>query len=103
MRQHDLPGQPQRRERQDVRRQVGGGERLVPREAAEQPRDHQRRRVERQHVAEGRQQQRAGGHRRPAAQLRAVAAQDEAKRGGEAFGVPVQVVSVLVVMALLPD
>ena len=63
----------------DVRTQLGGGQLTVVGERSEQPRDDERRRVERQHIADRRQQERAGGEERPLADLGGVAAQHEAQ------------------------
>ena len=57
--------------------------------AAEQPSDDEGRRVERQHVSQRWQEQRARSDRRPPAQLSAVAADDEPKGRHQAPGVSV--------------
>ena len=78
----DLSAHPERREREDVRRQLGRRERLIAREPAEQLRNHERRRIERQYIAQRGQQQCAECKARAAAQLCAIAphAQAAARR-----------------------
>jgi hypothetical protein len=56
---------------------------LAPAERGEQTRDHDRRRVDREHVAERRQQERGDGVSLPAAHLREIAPQDQPERGIE--------------------
>ena len=87
----DLTGQPQPCERQDVWRQIGWREPLLARERAEELRHDDGRRVDRQHVAERRQQQRGNRNRGLAPDLRAVTAQDEAERLAQALGIAVSV------------
>jgi hypothetical protein len=83
----DLPGTPQPGERHDVRREIRCRHRLVARERAEQPCDDERRRVERHHIANRRQQERRYRNASAPADLGAVASDNESQRLAQTLGV----------------
>jgi len=76
---------PRSDERDHGWEQLASGQPTVVGERAEQPRHHQGRRVERQHITDRRQKQRAACHERPSADLGEVSAQHETQCRAEAL------------------
>ena len=77
---HDLAREPQGRERQHIRREHAERERVVARDRAEEPGHDERRRVEDEHVADARQDERRHRNQGTPCDLSAVTTQHEPER-----------------------